>query len=135
MFKYSSHFYFDKGLKIAVDLDFLHYYLWHIYRGPMDSLGQMLPKYRGHISVTLPKFHGNAVKKSEKFAGQPVDFWYDGYLIAGGQKNYNGKQHRNYWMKVQCPRADEIKKIVGAVDTNSYGLHCTISTNKNFIKQ
>lgn len=135
MFKYSSEFYFHRGLKIKLDFDILRYYLWHVYRCPYETLGQMIPMYGAHVSVTLP-LHGNEiVEKSKKYAGQDVDLWYNGYIKIGGRLKYNGKQHKNYWMPMECPRAEEIKNELGIVENNFLGFHCTISNNKNFIKQ
>lgn len=128
MFKYKSKFYFDKGLKIAVDNQLLRYYFMLIYKSPESTLGLGPPMRGDHISVTLPRIHGkDIVEKSKKYAGQPVEFLYDGDIIKGGS------WFKNYWMKVECKRADEIKKELGIVEKNFLGYHLTIGNTKNRI--
>lgn len=128
MFKYSSHFYFDKGLKIKVEKDFLRYYFWHLYRSPHSTLGFSPPMHGSHISVTLPRIHGEEiVEKSKIYAGQAVDFEYSGDIRFGGS------WFSNAWMKVECERADEIKKELGIVEDNFLGFHLSIGNTKAFV--
>ena len=136
MFKCSSTFYFNVGLKVAVDTDLISYYMWHLYRGPHDTLGQTQSKTRGaHISVTLPLHGERALAESKRYDGEPVDFWYDGAIRKGGKIIINGGKHVNYWFPVTCPRAEEIKAELGIVEPKFFlGLHLTLSTNKSRLK-
>jgi hypothetical protein len=113
--EYKTKFYFKNGLKIAVEKDFLRYYFHLILKSPVETLGLGLPMYGSHISVTLPRIHGEKiVMQSEKYAGQDVSFWYNGDIVKGGQNSW----FTNYYMKVDCPRADEIKRELGIVENS-----------------
>lgn len=130
MFEYQSKFYFNQGLKIKVDFDFLNYYYWHVLKSSHSTLGLNRPKYSNHISVTLPKLHDKeAVEKSKIYAGQKVSFWYDGNIIIGGS------YFTNFWMPIDCPRADEIKREVGIEDKNFLGFHLTLANDKTRINE
>jgi len=128
IFEYKTKFYFNKGLKIAVEKDFLRYYFYLILKSPVETLGLSPPMYGSHISVTLPKIHGDKiVKESEKYVGENVSFFYDGNVIRGGT------WFTNYWMKVDCPRAAEIKKELGVEEKEFLGFHITIASSKAWI--
>jgi hypothetical protein len=142
MFKYRSHFYFDNGLKIKVDFDLLRYYMWHLYRN-VDSIGLNYPKHKAHISVILPRIHGKeAVEKSKKYAGQPVDLCYSGDIKQGGS------WFKNYWLPVECDQAEQVKKELGVKENTIWrmllhhlhikhkpflGYHATIASTKAFV--
>jgi hypothetical protein len=127
-FEYKTKFYFKNGLKIAVEKDFLRYYFHLILKSPVETLGLGLPMHGSHISVTLPRIHGEKiVMQSKKYAGQDVSFWYNGDIVKGGS------WFSNYWMKIDCPRADEIKKELGIVEKNFLGYHLTLCNTKHWI--
>ena len=123
--EYQSQFYFDKGLKIKVSLDFLHYYLWLTRKATWNTIKIVPPKYNAHISVTLPHIHGwDKVNKSSKYAGRNVAFRYTGDVIEGGS------WFRNFWMPVECPKAERIKEKLGIVEKNFLGFHLTLGSTK-----
>lgn len=128
MFKYTTKFYFNKGLKIKVEKDFLRYYFHLLYRSHIGTLGVTPPMYGSHVSVTLPRIHGDKkVEESKKYAGQTVEFMYTGEIVKGGS------WFDNFWMPLECPRADEIKKELNIVETNFMGYHLTLGSTKGFI--
>ncbi len=118
-----------------MEYELLRYYLWHVYRCPFDTLGQMVPKYRAHVSVILPLHGEKAMEESKKYDGEKVEVSYSGEILKGGRALINNRPHVNYWMKVYCDRADEIKKELGVVENNFLGFHLTVSSNKGFNKQ
>lgn len=130
MFEYQSQFYFDKGLKIKVSFDFLNYYLWHLRKGTYNTIRIAPPKYGSHISVTLPAIHDKKkVRESAKYAGKSVTFRYSGEIIEGGT------WFKNYWMPVECSKAEKIKKSLGIIDKNFLGFHITLGSNKSEVNE
>ena len=90
------------------------------------------PAHGSHITIYNPNLH-NPIKMLDvvHLNGKFIDFWYDPYIIVGGQ----GKGFRNFWMKVYCPAAEEIRKTYGIVNKRQYagmdkGLHITIANTK-----
>lgn len=127
MFKFSSQFYFDNGLKIKVNFDLIRYYMWHLYRN-VDAIGLNYPKHKAHISVILPRIHGKeTTEKSKKFAGQSVDVCYNGDIRFGGSWFLNA------WLPVECERAEQIKKELRVKEENFLGFHVSIGSTKAFV--
>lgn len=130
MFTIKTKFYFDKGLKIAVDQEVLRYYMWQIARGPHDTLGQQTPMRKAHISVILPRIHGGEITElSRQFDGHEVEVTCDGDIHQGGS------WFTNYWVMFQCSHATHIKKLLGVREKNFLGYHLTICNNKGRINE
>lgn len=131
MFNYDSHFYYDNGLKIYVEQELLDYYFWHIRKATYNCLKLQKPAYGGHISVILPNIHGEEKSESsKKYIGERVSFSYDNEIIQGG----SAKGFKNFFVKVECQRANQIKEELKIVEEGFLGLHFTICSNKSEIK-
>lgn len=130
MFKITTKFYFDKGLKIAVDQEVLRYYMWQIARGPKCTLGQQLPMRKAHISVILPRIHGKDItRRSQQFADQEVE------ITCTGDIHQGGSWFTNYWVMFNCVQAEQVKALLGVHETNFLGYHLTVCNNKGRINE
>lgn len=116
----------DGSVKILCDKGLLDYYKKMVEK--RFWLKTHYPKHGPHISIILPKHHKNVdLNKIKKYNGKIVKFKYDPYIMIGGK----GKGYRNFWLKVECPFAEKIKRELGVKDNNFLGLHLTVANTKN----
>lgn len=117
------------SVRIILSDDFCKYYRWFVLKQPWTPFGLSLPKHGSHITIINPKIHNVDVRSLKKYDGLVVDFLYDLHIRKGGQ------DFTNYWMLVECPFAQKIKKELNIKDCPNYkGLHITICNNKNYEK-
>lgn len=114
------------AIRIEIGPDFCKYYKWFISKQPWTPFNLQLPKHGSHITIVNPKLHKIDIKTAQKYNGKVVEFTYDLDIIKGGS-NFT-----NYWMKIDCPLAEQIKKELNIKESRNYlGLHITICNNKN----
>ena len=83
-------------------------------------------KYFTYFNVVDTRFHNVNLDPIRKYNGEIVEFVYDLHIRRGG------RAFTNYWMQVECPFAEKIKKELNIVDSENYlGLHITICNNKS----
>ena len=90
-----------------------------------NTVKSQLPAHGNHLSIYLPEIHGKKIDLSPitHLAGEKIEFEYNPEDIVITRKNV--------WMNVKCPRAQEIKDMLGIVDKNFYGFHVTLMNFKN----
>jgi len=118
------------AVRIFVDFGLCHYYKAMVER--RFWLQTNFPKHKPHITIVNPKIHteiSNWDYAKKKWNGQYVKFTYDPYIKIGGK----GKGFRNFWIHVQSPDIDAIKRDL-RVKKSGYGDHLTICNTKGLQK-
>lgn len=120
----------NKSVRIQICDDFVRYYRWFVNK--KFWIDTELPMHGAHITVAHPRFHqvnSNFLKAKEIYDRTTVNFKYYPYVQIGAGPP---KRYYNFWLKVKCNTAEEIKKMIGIVDSESFlGLHVTICNTKN----
>lgn len=114
----------DNGLRIVCGYDFILYYKWLIDKYFYNTQKLQLPAHGSHITIINPNIHNNfTYQPALPYIGKDIEFTYNPLDI------YESKV--NFWLPIQCPLADKIKKMCGAVEKkNWYGNHLTICNRK-----
>jgi hypothetical protein len=123
-------FFPDGSVKIMTDQGIVDYYKNRIERAHW-GLKTQSGKYRSHITIVSPKLHKgvNVSPIKKKWDGKTVKFTYDPYPHMGGNPS---KGFINFWLKVECPEIDEIKKTLNIVESKNFiGSHLTICNTKH----
>ena len=117
--------------RVVVTKDFCEYYkkliLFEGIESPRDF---QTPKHGAHITIVSAKIHGfRNTSKVSAFSGVTIPFSYSVNIKKGG------KQFTTYYVDVDCPFANVVKKMLGVVDNPGFlGLHICIMNNKSKIK-
>lgn len=117
--------------RVVVTKDFCEYYKKLIlFEGIENPKDFQTPKHGAHITIVSAKIHGfRNTSKVSTFSGATIPFSYSVNVKKGG------KQFTTYYVDVDCPFANIVKKILGVVDSPGFlGLHICIMNNKSKIK-
>lgn len=120
----------DGSVKILVARDILFLYKWFISRRFFGGILLNTPKHGAHITVVSAVHHKSAdLSKVRAWDGKKVKFFYDPYIHIGGRTTAKG--WRNFYLKVACEAAENIKKQAKAIDKGRFlGYHITIANTK-----
>jgi hypothetical protein len=124
-YKASGKLEIKSGVRIIAPVDFILYYQKLFTMATWNTIKSQTPQHGAHISIVLPKIHGEAADLSpiHQWNGKRIEFEYNPLDIIITKKNV--------WMKVKCDEAENIKKILGITDKNFLGFHMTILNFKN----
>lgn len=113
----------DDVVRINTDIDICKYYQWFINKEYFHTVKTQLPKHKAHITIVNPKIHGvRPIEKVKHLDGIPVKFAYSLDIH---------RSPRNFWLPAYSELGDEIKRILGIVESKNYwGLHLTICNTK-----
>jgi hypothetical protein len=113
-------------IALSAGFDIINYYSALLE----NSLKQRFsyPKHGAHVSIYLKKIHGNIdFKLARKFHKERVEFFYNPDIVVSP---------KNFWFKVKCKRAEEIKKELKIKDDARFmGLHLTLCNKKDGIRK
>ena len=117
--------------RVVVTKDFCEYYKKLILFGATENPKDFqTPKHGAHITIVSAKIHGyRDTSKVSVFSGVTVPFSY------GADVRKGGKKFTTYYVDVDCPFANVVKKMLDVVDNPGFlGLHICIMNNKSKIK-
>lgn len=120
----------DDQISIITNSDFCKYYAWLYKKATWNTQKVNLPAHGAHFNVVNPKIHGKIdCAKFKYLNGKEVYFYYS---ISG---NFGGftKGFVNFWLNVNCKKAEFIAKKLGVYKKEeSFSVfHITIFNTKN----
>lgn len=118
----------NKGATIQVDCDWgIVLYYSHLIKEALGIEQLNQPRQGSHITIINERIHKVDFRKVKHWNRRKVKFSYDPKVVQGG-----GKDFINFYLKVDCNAALEIKKELGIKDSPRFlGHHITIGNTKN----
>lgn len=121
----------SSGLRVHLDHDFVNYYKKLIDMYFYKTRPLFTPRHGAHISVVIKSIHPRNFDQRllQKYHNRDVEFTYDPHIILGG------RDFTNYWVKVNFPLGEQIKREAGIYERNFHGFHITICSDKCAINE
>ena len=124
MFKSRGKLQISNGVRIVSSFELCRYYKKLFELAHWNTIPSQLPRHGCHISIYLPDIHGKNIDTSKinHLEGEQIEFSYnpENFIIT----------KKNVWMNVDCPRALEIKNMMGIVDKNFWCFHIVVTNFK-----
>lgn len=118
----------EKHNRIAISLgfDIINYYASLLENAFKQRFSY--PKHGAHVSIFIGGIHNKIdFNLAKKFHKERVDFLYNPDIVISP---------KNFWFKVKCKRAEDIKKELKIKDDARFmGLHLTLCNRKSGVRK
>jgi hypothetical protein len=113
----------ENRMVINLENDLVLYYRWIIENHHYKTVRFQTPAYGAHITILNRKIHGSKYNYNhlKKYHKKEVEFNYDPVNI-----NIGGSRYKVYWLNVDVPFADSVKRELNVIETGFLGYHITL---------